>query len=110
MGYIEAMAFMEDNCSPDGYQVYAYNSCDSTVGAEFKLNDDSNGGSYDSDIFVKEGKCKFVGFTDRDTVTYESVGSYVSSGNDSCSNINNSDNNECDGMSLPKDACVVNLC
>jgi putative hemolysin len=110
--YVEANTFMSNNCPPDEeYEVYAYNSCTSTVGAEFTLNDNYNGGAYEVDVYLEVNACKIVGFTDQADVTYEEVGSYASGGQSSCKAIGNSQNDQCgDIKNLPANSCVIDMC
>jgi len=111
----EAMVFMQQNCptTPEPtsytYKVYAVNSCDATVKADFNnLNNDDSGTP--SNVTVAQGACAYVGPTNQDTVTYTSTGSFVSGGNDSCHNIGSSHNSDCNLMGMAANACVINLC
>ena len=111
--YVAAMVFMDRKCSPGRYQVYAYNSCDATVGAEFTLNDDYYQNVNNKVcVFIRAGECKAVGVTDQVNVIYEETGSLVSGGQYSCANnqILSSNNDQCGDLDLPANACVVDLC
>jgi hypothetical protein len=111
--FTNANTFMSNNCSSpvEEYTVYAYNSCPSIVGAEFILNDNYNGGSYDVDVYLEVNECKIVGYTDQNVVSYKEVGSFAASGESSCKNIGNSNNNECgDIQNLPTNSCVIDMC
>ena len=111
----EAMVFMQQNCSPTPeppsytYKIYAVNSCDATVKANFPLNND-NGGTRTRHVTVAQGGCAYVGPTNQDIVTYTSTGSFVSGGNDSCLNIGSSNNSDCNLLGMAANACVVKLC
>ena len=113
-GYTEAYTFMSINCpapNNEEYTVYAYNSCPSIVGAEFALNDNDNGGAYEVDVYLEVNACKIAGYTDQSDVTYKAVGSFAASGDRSCKNIGNSNNNQCgDIKNLPANSCVIDIC
>ncbi|VEU45307.1 unnamed protein product [Pseudo-nitzschia multistriata] len=118
----EAFYFMDQNCPPPPtvspsnaptmkYSVYAVNNCDATVTANFVLRSSRRlGGNRNSQVEVQQGQCTYVGPTNLDVVTYTSQGSYVSSGNDSCLNIGDSNNSDCNLLGIAENACVVNLC
>jgi hypothetical protein len=110
--FFNANTFMTNNCPPDEeYEVYAYNSCTSTVGAEFTLNDNCNSGAYEVDVYLGVNACKIVGFTDQAGVTFKEVGSYAAGGQQSCKAIGNSQNYQCgDIKNLPANSCVVDMC
>jgi len=116
--YVAAMVFQDRYCSPGGYQIYAYNNCDATVGAEFTLNNNDGDQNVANKVcmFMRVDECKVVGFTDQADVMYEEAGSFVNGGEfkeSSCASIQllSSNNGQCgDLVDLPANACVVDLC
>lgn len=119
----EAFYFMDHNCPPPPtpapsstpaaakYSVYAVNNCDATVTADFVLRASRRlGGNRNGRVEVEEGQCTYVGPTNLDVVAYTSEGSYISSGNDSCLNIGDSNNSDCNLLGIAENACVINLC
>ena len=107
----DAQLFYEQNCETPTYTVIALNNCDAKVWVDFALHTDEKG-DYEKTVIVKKNKCKVIGETDKETVTYDETGSYASYGFTSCKNVVESGNPECpDHKEQHKNnACVVQLC
>ena len=103
--------FYEQNCPENPtYTVIALNNCDDNVWVDFELHADEK--DYDKTVIVKKNKCKVIGETDQENVTYEEMGSYVSGGNTSCKNVVQGGNPECPNHEEQhkNNACVIQLC
>ena len=107
----DAQLFYEQNCETPTYTVIALNNCDAKVWVDFALHTDEKG-DYDKTVIVKKNKCKVIGETDKEIVTYDETGSYVANGYTSCNNVVENGNPECtDHKEQHKNnACVVQLC
>ena len=107
----DAKLFYEQNCENPTYTVIALNNCDAKVWVDFALHTDEKG-DYDKTVIVKKNKCKVIGETDNETVTYDEIGSYVADGYTSCNSVVENGNPECpDRKEQHKNnACVIQLC